>query len=310
MVLKKKAIANFILLSISILLLLLLGVFQKELFDKIADIVGNKIWPTIIAVLTFFGFVVGGVVKNPPKSFYKFLDNTLVLIACIELFLFLIGISLYAYFDSSLGRVELQLASGKKDIHVNAIMIHNSDTTYIQIPKTLSDLKPGNYIFKIIDRDYSADSQRVLLNRGSNETVVLKDQINRKIIVNSNPDNAEIWIDGSLKSHTPDTLLNLQKDEIKLELKLAGYQSYSHSVNLSGKSIVNLGTINLLRLFNVKIICQFNETEFKYNGKDYIGSQKNILMPSGRNEILYKTNSNGYQLKTVNINMNKTIIIP
>ena len=307
---------TFVLLFTTILVFIVLGLFQREIFLQIADIISKFIWPAIIALLSLFGFVVGGVIKNPPKSFSHFLDNGLVQIAVLELFSFMLGLTMYIYLTQRPGQIELRLASGTTLPQLKVSMMSEGDSEKgkeILVPQTLSNVKPGVYTFKIIENNYYPFETEVDLKPAEIATVTLKDKkISATLIVNSKPEGAQIWIDGSLQENTtPDTLYDLDPGVLKLTLKLAGYQSETRSVSLDSLTVTNLGIITLRKLYQIRFFCRYEDITFTIDNQEYTGSKEGVWLPEGKHIINYRrAGQTGRKIKEIYIKENKTITIP
>ena len=312
--LKIRRYGTFVLLFTTILVFIALGLFQREIFLQIADIVSKFIYPAIIAVLTLFGFVVGGVIKNPPKSFSHFLDNGLVQIAVLELFSFMLGLTMYIYLTQRPGQIELILASGTTLPQLKVSMTSQGDSVKgkeILAPMTLSNVKPGVYTFKIIENNYYPSATTVNLKPAKIDTIELDDRkISATLIVNSEPEGAEIWIDGSLQGNTPDTLDDLDPGVLKLALKLAGFQSETLNVTLDSLTVKNLGTTTLRKLYQIRFLCTYEDIEFTINNQTYIGTQRRVWIPEGQHSITARRAGETIRTWNVNITSDETITVP
>ncbi len=286
---KTRKYGTFTLLCSSILILVIFSVAKPELFDALAIRIQNYFWPTIVGLLTFFGFVVGGVVKNPPKSFSKFLENGFLQIAVVELFLFSAGISYFAYLTSRPGQVEVKLLSGQELPKIK-VLVTSSETPgrldTLLVPDILPNQKPGVLTFRIVDSSYETDSRTIELGSGEAKVVTLTDRkISGTIIVDSDPRGAGIWIDDSFTSRkTPDTLRGLKKAEVRLKLEKEGFAPYQRTVNLASIPQQNLGVVPLRKLFNVTFLCPIEDIRWELGGRVYVGSQE-IRLPGGNHTL-------------------------
>jgi len=84
--LKFRRNGTFILFVTSVFIFFIFAFAFPEYFKRVQEITGI-FWQALIVLLTFLGLVAGGVIKNPPKSFARFLDNTFVQIAVVEIFI-------------------------------------------------------------------------------------------------------------------------------------------------------------------------------------------------------------------------------
>ncbi|MCW8809970.1 MAG: PEGA domain-containing protein [Ignavibacteriaceae bacterium] len=313
---KTRKIITFILLFTTILAIILVGLLNKELYKEMVSIITEDIYPAILALLVLFGFVVRGVVKNPPKSFDKFLENGLLQIAVLEMFLFIMGLIIFSIYKTGTGTILVLLEPEIQGPKIKALEIWESDsanatTKEILVPNFLPSEKPGKYTFRLIEKGYFPDEKPISLKAFDDVTIVLKaDKITGTLIVNTEPKGAEIWIDASLKAHTPDTL-NLGRKKINLLLKLKGYLTYEKKdIDLKSNPLINLGTITLLKLYKIKFICLFNDIEFTVNNQTYKGS-RTILLPGPSDYTITSQRGNElYIPKKITVNMDDVIAIP
>ncbi len=316
---KVRKYISFFLLFTSVLIVIILGIFQRSLFYRVADII-KVIWPAIIAALTIFGFAVNGIIKNPPKSFTRFLENGFLQIAAWELFLFVFGLTAYAYLTSRPGVINLQLTYAKTDQKIAVRRTYN-DTILVRdtidAPSSF-DGRPGNYTFEIIENSIYHDKKSGTLNPGETLLVKLYDKrIISRLTVKSTPPGAEIWINGSDTNHsTPYTFNDLERKTFLIELKLKGFEDFKDSIDLlqfepnHEKDLnKNYGPIKLRKLYKIQIIGTSDDIELTINNKIYKGTQKEISIPEGSN-IIFRVPGQSPQHKDVDINRNQTIFIP
>jgi hypothetical protein len=248
---KTRKVITFVLLFTTILAIILVGLLNKELYKEMVSIIKDDIYPAIIILLTLFGFVVGGVVKNPPKSFDKFLENGFLQIAVLEMFLFVIGLIVYSYYKSGTGTIEIVLKPEIPGPQKKVLMTKPGGTVdTILVPDTLPGKEPGNYTFKLIEMGYHPYQKQIYLQAFGEETVVL-DVIKNSgtLVLATEPSGAEIWINGfriGLTSKGPDTLRDLERKKTELKLKLKGYDPYENQeIDLISDNFQNLGIIPL-----------------------------------------------------------------
>jgi len=299
----------------SVLVLILLGVFQKDFFLQIAAIVRENIWPAIIAVLTFFGFVAGGVIKNPPKSFARLLENGFLQVGAVELFLFISGLTAYAFFAAMRPEIVLILASGMNEPQLRVLMSRQEDSPEkadtVRVPDSIHNRKAGTYHFRIVERYYRPLELTVPVKAGEKKIVTLRDiWIPGSIIVNSDPSGAEILLNGFAVGQTPDTLTNLKRESYEVELKRRGFHEVTRMVNLSSDSVKNLGKIRLPKLYKIDFICASQQYEFTVRGVTYHGTQWGLKLPEGSYVIKFRRYDEPLDSTRVLINANRTITIP
>jgi len=313
---KVRRYGTFILLLTSILVLTLFGLFQEDYFLKFIDIVSKYIWPAMIAVLTLFGIVVGGVIKNPPKSFTQFLDNGLLQIAVLEFFFFIVGLTWYTYSEQQPGEIVLKLTSETTSPQIKVSMIFGEDSTNareILVPDTLHNKRPGKYTFKIIDPKYYESGKEIELEPNEMQIVLLEDRkITCTLIVNSEPTGAEIWINDSRQEErtTPDRLDQLDCCTLSLVLELAGYKSETLSVSLASQSKFDTGIIPLRKLYRIEFVCKYQDLKFTINGQPYIGDQEEVWLPEGRNDITIEIGNPPFRPRNLNITRSRIFAIP
>lgn len=313
---KTRKVVTFILLFTTILAIILVGLLNRELYKEMVLIIQKDIYPAILALLVLFGFVVGGVVKNPTKSFDKFLENGLLQIAVLEMFLFVMGIIIFSIYKTGTGTIEVLLESQNQGEQLYALMIYNHENSQtvdtILVPQSLPDKKPGNYTFRLIEKDYK-EEKTISLKAFKTDTVKLTAKKNTgTLIVDTEPQGAEIWIDDGWfkKLITPDTLKDLERKKINLQLKFNGYLTYEKKdIDLKSNPLMNLGTIKLLKLYKIKFSCLWDDIEFTVNNKTYIGNQK-IWLPEGRYTITSRKSNQPYQRKQILVFKDDEILIP
>ncbi|MCK5087198.1 MAG: PEGA domain-containing protein [Melioribacteraceae bacterium] len=311
---KLRYYVSFSLLIISILLLLLLGIFKTELFSRMTDIM-EIIYAAILTLLVLFGFVVKGVVKNPPDSLESFFSNALTQISCLLFFFFVGGLSYYAYQESRLSQLELKLSSGNQFPPLDALLIElennqpiNSDS--IELPYKNEAIPPGSYKIVLVEKGYISYEKLVLIEPGEEKKDTLIDKkLTAKIILDTDPSGALIKINNVEVGNTPDTLTDLPMDSIMIELKLDGHAADTLTVDMSQDTMKDLGIIHLKELFLVLFKCEDSDIQYIVNGTRYTGG-KRITLPEDTYNIKYKYPGQEWKEKSVNITSNTTVLIP
>jgi len=312
---KTRKYGTFTLLCSSVLIILVFSIAKPELYDAVAKR-AESLWTAIVGLLTFFGFVVGGVIKNPPKSFSKFLENGFLQIAVLELFLFSAGMTGFAIWTSRSAEVELKLLSGQTFPQIRVLVesregSRERDTVFAPSPAPLRR-KPGTYTFKIVEPEYEPfASGDVVLKPGRRETLSLNDRrMSGTLVVNSKPQGAEIWIDGSFTSKkTPETLKDLPRRRLKLRLvKDPEFAPHEQEVDLSSRSEVNLAAIELQRMYRMRFVCADNDTRWSILGHEYVGSAE-LWLRAGQYSVTFVRPDGTRGTKTVSVRANARVPI-
>lgn len=97
-------------------------------------------------------------------------------------------------------------------------------------PSIFEGLQPGEYEVRLIKGNF-VGKQTVILDPGEIKRVDIKlEQMTGNLKIISNPFEAEVWINGSLKGKTPLLISNVDAGLVKLTLKKDGYQNLLRSV--------------------------------------------------------------------------------
>ena len=122
----------------------------------------------------------------------------------------------------------------------------------------------------------------------------------RKLAVQSEPENAEIWIDGFHTANTPYIFEIADRDTVILELKMPGFQTYLDTIHLVED--LDLGIINLEKLFTLRISCQYPHIDYKIfdMNKNVVLSatgSRRVQLAKGRYQIAYGIGEGQYETK-------------
>jgi hypothetical protein len=101
-------------------------------------------------------------------------------------------------------------------------------------PVTLTDLSAGDHTLVLKMNGYLDYSTKVTVSTGSTATVTatLSPSIG-SLSIKSSPSGAAIYLDGTSRGITPNTITSVPTGDHTLVLKMIGYQNYSTKVTVS-----------------------------------------------------------------------------
>jgi hypothetical protein len=278
----------------------------------------NYLIPAGIAVLIFLILFSAGIATNSGRSFSSLSGNGFFQLAVLELLIVAAGLAYYRFHLQQPGQIIIRLEPEKTKDSIKVGMKYQSskpspiDT--VIVPATLHHMRPGNYSFETIDRDIVYFQTVISLEPGARETLAIPVVLDFKTLtVNTEPQGADIWIDGVLTAKTPDTLNIFNKDSIILELKMEGYQTYADTLAL--KTNRDLGVITLYKLYTLWIHCSYGYMDYSIydmNNKmifSAVGTKK-IRLPKGRYRIVYGIGEGATESRRFSLNYNYSVRIP
>ncbi len=172
----------------------------------------------------------------------------------------------------------------------------------------------GKYRVETIDQDIVHFQADIVLEPAETETLVVPVVLKTKtLIVQSEPTDAEIWIDGLYASHTPHTFEILNRDTVILELKMPGYQVHLDTIILDENR--DLGVITLVKLYTLWVSCLYPYTDYKIYDTDgqvvfaSSGSRK-LQLAQGKYRIAFEIGEGQFETRSFSLNYNFTISIP
>jgi hypothetical protein len=315
---KLRSFFTILFLLISLVIILFIVLYDKRLLVMIINEIGNYILPAGIASLIFLILLSAGIASHSTKSLGSLIGNGFFQLAILELFLFSAGLVYYKYNMEQPGHIIIQLEPETVKDVVNLKMKYQSPRSSsidtVIAPVALHNQSPGTYTFETVDQDVVFFLTDITLEPREIETITIPVVLNFKTLaVQTEPEGAEIWIDGALTSKTPDTLDIFNKDTIILAIKMQGYQIHIDTMAITENT--NLGVIPLSKLYTLRIYCD-------YSGLDYTISDmhnnivfsamgnKSIQLAEGRYRITYSIGEGQTESKWFRLNYNYTINLP
>ena len=302
----------------SLIIILLIALFDTSVFFKAESMIKNYIWPAAIALLLFLILLSIGVVSNHADIKPSLINNGYFQLAILELFLLSAGLAYFRHYIQQPGQIVLRLnPETTRDFVSLGVNYQTSGSTTIDTvtaPATLDNRPAGKYSIEILDQDIVYFQTDVDLEPKEIETVDIPVTLNiRTLAVQTEPSGAEIWINGIQATQTPDTFKILTGDTVFLELKMKGYQGYTDTLSL--KDNVDLGIIPLRKLYTVWVSSRYADIAYMiYDIDDRVvfssyGSRK-LQLPQGRYRISFEIGEGQYETKTLLLNYNASVVIP
>jgi hypothetical protein len=302
----------------SLIIILLIALFDKMIFFSAADLIKNYIWPAAIALLLFLILLSIGVVSNHADIKPSLINNGYFQLAILELFLLSAGLAYFRHYIQQPGQIILRLDPESTGDFINlGVTYQISGSTTIDTvtaPGTLDNRPAGNYSIETLDQDIVYFRADVVLEPKEIETLVIPVTPNiRTLAVQTEPTGAEIWINGVQTTQTPDTFKILTGDSVILELKLPGYQGYTDTLRLNEN--VDLGVISLRKLYTLWISSRYADIVYRiYDWDDKVvfssyGSRK-LQLAQGKYRISFEIGEGQYETKTLLLNYNASVVIP
>jgi hypothetical protein len=306
----------FLLVSIAIFSLVL--IFEQNLIYKVAEIVKNHLWITGILVIIFLVLFSSGVVSNLDSIKPSLIRNGYFQLAILELFLFSSALGYFWYFNQQPGQIVIKLQTETNVNYINLAVTYKSNGTIVKdtvrAPGKLYKKPPGKYHIEILDENIIPFKTDVMLEPAVSETLTIPVTQNSKTLaIKSEPDGADIWINGVQATKTPDTFEIRYGDTITLDLKMPGYQVYTDTLFIDRDQ--DLGIINLKKLYTVWISSRYADTMFNIYDKDNKiiyssrGSRK-LQLAQGRYRLIWEIGEGQYDKKSFSVNYNSTVLIP
>jgi len=315
---KTRSFFTVLFLFTSLIIIFLIAIFDNTLLFKAADLVKNYLWLVIILLLIFLGFLSAGIISKSTKESGSLLQNGFFQLAILELFLLSAGLVFFRYYIQQPGHIIIRLQSDEIKESVNlSLQFQSADssaTDTITAPTELYNLHAGSYHIETIDQDIEFFHTDIALKPMATESLFVPVTIDVKTLaVRTEPPGAEIWIEDSLYSNTPDTVDIINKDTVLLVLKLQNYQSYIDTLSL--REDIELDVISLLKLFSLRISCAYEDMEYKIYDADKrvvfasTGSRR-VRLAQGNYKISYDIGEGQIKTVEISLNYNQTIEIP
>jgi hypothetical protein len=301
----------------SLIIILLIAIFDNIIFFKVTNEVKNYIWPAGIVGFIFLVLLSTGVVSNLVQSKGSLISNGYFQLAILEMFLLSAGLTYYRHYTQQPGQIVLRLQPETTRDFINVGVKYqfsgSASIDTVAAPGKLYNQRAGKYRFETIDQDIVYFHANVVLEPAAIETLVIPIALNTKTLaVQTEPTGADIWINGLQASQTPFTFKILTGDTVILELKMKGYQGYADTLSLNEN--VDLGIIHLRKLCTLWVSSLYDYTEYKiYDMDDRVvfsasGSRK-FQLAQGRYRIAFEIGEGQYETKTFLLNYNSTVEI-
>ena len=255
---KMRSFFTVLFLLISLVVISFIALYDHMLLVMIRGEIKNNLLAAGIATLIFLMLLSAGIASHSTRSFGSLIGNGFFQLAVLELFLFSAGLVYYKYYLQQPGHFIVQLEPEKVKDYINLRIKyqspHSSSIDTVKAPVALRRQPPGDYTFETIDPDIVFFHTDIILAPGQTDTLIIPVVLDLKsLAVQTEPEGAEIWINGTLTSKTPDTLDILKTDTMIFELKMQGYQTYGDTMAITED--VDLGVIPLHKLYTLRIYC-------------------------------------------------------
>lgn len=299
----------------AIITIALLAIAEKDFFFKAGLLIKDNVWLAGLAMILLLGLLSAGIVSNLHNPDGTLISNGYFQTAVFVLFL-MAGSLVYLWYQlQQPGTIILQLdpASPKQQLKMG-LTYQSLPMDTITAPGELSGRPAGKYLVEILDMEIQSYKTGFDLDPGETEKIVIPVALNFKTLrVNTDPENAEIWIDNLQAGNTPYTFEISGRDTVYLELKMSGYQSYVDTVQLSEN--VDLGTIPLVKLYTLRISCAYedyqymiydSEAQLVFSGRD----SRAVQLPAGNYKVAYEIGEGQFETKSFSVSRNTTLSVP
>jgi len=170
-------------------------------------------------------------------------------------------------------------------------------------PKTITDLKPGEYNIEVKMEGYEDWSENVKLDIGKNKALTAALQMTAaSISIESEPAKASIFLDGKEFGKTPAMRKSIDPGKHEVEVRMEGYQVWSKIVNLkTGKEKLLTATLQIMSS-TIRIESTPTKARIYLDGED-VGITPEILrsVPLGAHEV--KVKMEGYEVWSKKLNV-------
>ena len=312
---KFRSFLTILFLLAAVVIILLIAIFDITLFSKAADLIRDNIWPAVIALVIFLIFLSAGIVSNAHNIEGSLLSNGYFQVAVLELFLFAGGLLYFWYYNQQPGQIVLRLQPEDTKEYINLGISHQSDKVdTVTAPGELLNRPAGIYRIETLDQDIVYFQTEIELDPYETETVIIPVNPSAvKLQVQTEPADAELWIDGIHAANSPHTFEIAGRDTVILEIKLAGYQTYVDTISL--REPADLGIIALNKLYALRISCPYPESDYLIydaDGKMILSAMgsRTVHLPKGRYKIAYGIGEGQYETINVSLSYNQTVSLP
>ena len=298
----------------AVITILLLVIVDKAFFLKAGLMIKSYIWLAGLAVILLLGLLSAGIVSNLHNPEGTLISNGYFQSAVSVLFL-LTGGLVFIWFQLQLpGTIILQLDPGSPKQQIKmGLTFETAGFDTVTAPAEPSKQPAGNYQVEILDSEIQPFKTGFVLDPGETEKLVIQVALNFKTLrVNSDPENAEIWIDSLHAGNTPYTFEISGRDTVYLELKMAGYQTYVDTVQLTDD--MDLGVIPLIKLYTLRISSAYQDFEYRIYDSEgnlvFIAREsRSVQLPGGNYKVAYEIGEGQFETKSFNLLKNYTLVV-
>lgn len=118
-----------------------------------------------------------------------------------------------------------------------------------ETPLTLKDMQPGRYFITFKALGYEEMTKSIEVKEGINTFNFNMIQLNHALIVESEPQNAKVYLDDVFKGVTPAEIKNLTPEKkYKLRVELEGYLPYLTEIKMPKDGSIFLPVIKLVKI--------------------------------------------------------------
>ena len=151
---KFRSFLTVLFLLSSLIILLLIAIFDSSLYIRAADLIREYLLPAVFALVVFLILLSAGIVSASGKSSGSLFSNGYFQLAIVELFLCSAGFGYYKYYVQQPGQIIIRLQADSARDTLSLAMKYRSAGTEtgdtIQAPRALNNLHAGNYYFEIL----------------------------------------------------------------------------------------------------------------------------------------------------------------
>lgn len=113
--------------------------------------------------------------------------------------------------------------------------------SYGNAPALLKGLMPGSHIVAAEKDGYRTERKQINVSEGERSTVNVKlKQVSALVIIQTDPEGAEVEIDGVARGKTPLLITNLAPGKYRVKLQVPGFQSKEVELNAPNRTPVKL----------------------------------------------------------------------
>ena len=164
------------------------------------------------------------------------------------------------------------------------------------LPKTLTDLKPGEYSVEVRLAGYEVWSETVDIEADLKKTLTAELQMKTgSINIESKPAKAKIYLDGEEVGTTPATLMSVAPGVHEVEVRMDGYDVWSESVEVEAGKEKVLTSVLRIRTGSFSVNSEPANAKIYLDG-DYIGTTPDIIRSSFLGTHVVEIRKEGYEV--------------